>query len=1192
MAVPAFEAAISNATSGATSAATAAPASAASGGAGLFNPYTFALMVAINWYTGRKADEEERKVRLQAVRDAVQQSRNTAAGTILPLAYGPAAVPGIPIYNTSGANLPKIPSKIVGNFNKLDNAANGWGWGRENQFVLEQFAIASGDIEGLVDVLVNGEYITGDRYGGFIGAEFSTQGVASEMATAFTARGASVTGGSTGTGTLERTAASVGTGISKATVVYNLLPSDLRFPGPPGLQFLIKGRKCRYFNSDGSLNSGKRYTTNPILILLDFLLDDIVGVAAKESEFDMPLMKAAADQCDVMVQGPNSAITTQTLTPNDVVRYPTVGTYGEAYTHLNLENKSGLVNNHINGSSAASLDLKRYEFGGFFDTFESADRIIGAILATMPFSVFERTDEGKWYIDIPKETAESGQSIKTITDTDMFDHLQVDYPSFQSTVSRHTVSFDSVNRDLATETEEFPERSGSLETQFSDFFNGLVFPKITSIPGLLDRYHAETYAATAMAASFRDMYRFQLPREDHHDLRAGAVVRITSALHGEDHYARILARESLDLQRVLFTAIQFDKDDYRWRVYNADEFDIDAISPTTINPPSAFTAAVAGASVQLDWTPPNNLSVLVIQSTIEFKIDTGDWEHLVTIPVGRRASDQETESARSYLHSITVPGDVTYRIRNETADLEKFSTWLESSTVTVSAVVGGTGPRGPKGDQGIAGIAGTDGSDGSSIEHVFAATGNDDALTAAQKPLNSWKFDAPAADSNGYITRDGIRWYDGTPANASHSVPWIREFRRAYIGPEPADGEYPARVAYDAVPADGEFAAKDWVEQEPIRAFGTPGANAGDLNTVYLRSATKPATPTAGTDEIPTGWVDDPPTGTNQLWASNGSEDPDTGEWTWLEPVKAFERTEPPTVAASVTGDDVRVTVTDPTDTTGITGHRITLERLEGGDWRDVDRITHRGLTTNVGRGKTFGQLPAGQYRAEVQTTVSPGFIESAYVTSSTVTAVDAPEVPPKATIAPTLTFSDGFLMVAYADPTDTGNSPLTNFDIDVRKDGTGDANKIFVDTHGVLQGRSVVFAITESGTYYARTRANSVDGKGAWGPFSDGLAVTATSAEGAKGDKGDKGDTGGAGPAGEDGDNAIFFLQPVVEVPVAADGVSITEAVFFDPNPTIVVLTRVNEDGTTTDLNVTLEISATGVIATLDNTTEFDIVN
>ena len=1087
MAVPGFESALASSisTSGATAAtASATAASSASGIAAGFNPYTFALMISVNWYQNRRADREERTARLQAIKNAVQQSRNTAAGTILPLAYGPAAVPGIPIYNTSGANLPKIPAGIVGNFNKLDNASNGWGWGRDNQFVLEQFAIASGEIEALIDVIVNGEYITDDRYAGFIGAEFSDPGVASEMATAFTAKGTSVTGGSTGTGTLERTSASVGTGISKATVVYNLLPSDLRFSAPPNLQFLILGRKCRYFDLNGDYTTKKLYTKNPILILLDFLLDDIIGVGADESEFDMALMRKAAEQCDVIVQGTNSAIINDPVTPNDIVRFPGVNTYGEAYAEVGLTNNSGWLNNRTNGFNASLNNLRRYEFGGFFDTFEAADRIIAAILTTMPFSVFERTDEGKWYIDIPKETTESSQSIKTITDTDMFDHLQVDYPSFQSTISRHTVSFDSVNRDLATETEEFPERSGSLETQFSDFFNGLVFPKVTSIPGLLDRYHAETYAATAMAASFRDMYRFQLPREDHHDLRAGSVVRITSALHGEDHYARILARESLDLQRVLFTAIQFDKDDYRWRVYNADEFDIDAISPTAINPPSAFTAAVAGASVQLDWTPPNNLSVLVIQSTIEFKIDTGDWEHLVSVPVGRRASDQETETSRAYLHSITVPGDVTYRIRNETADLEKFSTWLESSTVTVSAVVGGTGPRGPKGDTG---------------------------------------------------------------------------------------------------------------EKGPK---GDPGADAGDLNTVYLRSATKPTTPTAGTDEIPTNWADDPPTGDDQLWGSNGSENPEDGVWTWEEPVKAFERTDAPTVAITATGDDVRVTVTDPTDTTGITGHRITLERLESGDWRDVDRITHRGLTTNVGRGKSFGQLPAGQYRAEIQTTVSPGFIESAYVTSSTVTTVDAPEVPPKATIAPTVTFSDGFLMVAYADPTDTGNSPLTNFDIDVRKDGTDDSNKIFVDTHGVLQGRSVVFAITESGTYYARTRANSIDGKGAWGPFNNGLVVTVASTEGAKGDKGDKGDKGADGDDGtdgedgEDGDNAIFFLQPVVEVPVAADGISIAEAVFFDPNPASVILTRVNEDGTTTDLNVTLEISATGVIATLDNTTEFDIVS
>ena len=308
-------------------------------------------------------------------------------------------------------------------------------------------------------------------------------------------------------------------------------------------------------------------------------------------------------------------------------------------------------------------------------------------------------------------------------------------------------------------------------------------------------------------------------------------------------------------------------------------------------------------------------------------------------------------------------------------------------------------------------------------------------------------------------------------------------------------------IAHAAAAGDGatdDIASSEWsVGQLAEKGDkGDPGT-AGGLNTVYRRAATQPATPTAGTADIPTSWADDPPTGTAQLWASNGSENPDTNVWTWQDPVKAFERTDAPTVAIAVTGDDVRVTVTDPTDTTGIIGHRIDLERLEGGDWKTVDSITHVGLTTNVGRGKTFANVEAGQYRAEVQTAVSPGFIESAYVVSSTVTAVAAADTTPGATAAPTLSFSGGFLQVSYADPANTGNSPLTNFDIDVRKDGTATANRAFVDTHGVLQGRSVVFTITESGTYYARTRANNANGKGAWGPFSSGRRVTISSAGG-----------------------------------------------------------------------------------------------
>ena len=123
---------------------------------------------------------------------------------------------------------------------------------------------------------------------------------------------------------------------------------------------------------------------------------------------------------------------------------------------------------------------------------------------------------------------------------------------------------------------------------------------------------------------------------------------------------------------------------------------------------------------------------------------------------------------------------------------------------------------------------GEDGDDGSSEEHVFAATATAGALTAAQSPEDSWVFDAPGQATAGYVTRGGVRWYDGIAGNVSETLPWIREFRRTYKGSEPAAGEHPTRVAYDTVPGDGEFAAKGWVEQAPVRAFGADGNDGND----------------------------------------------------------------------------------------------------------------------------------------------------------------------------------------------------------------------------------------------------------------------------------------------------------------------------------------------------------------------------
>ena len=322
-------------------------------------------------------------------------------------------------------------------------------------------------------------------------------------------------------------------------------------------------------------------------------------------------------------------------------------------------------------------------------------------------------------------------------------------------------------------------------------------------------------------------------------------------------------------------------------------------------------------------------------------------------------------------------------------------------------------------------------------------------------------------------------------------------------------------IAHAAAAGDGatdDIASSEWsVGQLAEKGDkGDPGT-AGGLNTIYRRATTQPGTPAAATADVPQGWADDPPTGTAQLWASNGSEDPDTNIWTWQTPRKAFERTDAPTVAIAVTGnDDIRVTVVDPSDTTGIIGHRIDLERLESGDWLLVESITHVGLTTSVGRGKSFSNRGAGQYRAEVQTVVSPGFIESAYVFSSTVTTVDGPDNPPNAPAAPTLSFVAGVpsVDVAYVLPSDNGNTGLALAQIRLYRGGTSSGNRLTTATQGVLQGTTIRFSAVElmrdqrveitSGTYYADVRwrnsnGDNADGNGPWSSISSALRVTVT---------------------------------------------------------------------------------------------------
>ena len=490
-------------------------------------------------------------------------------------------------------------------------------------------------------------------------------------------------------------------------------------------------------------------------------------------------------------------------------------------------------------------------------------------------------------------------------------------------------------------------------------------------------------------------------------------------------------------------------------------------------------------------------------------VDGVTWTDGTPSDVG--AAKPYVRRAQRAVRGSPVKGDTRVALNATTVGANEFKggVWIVEAPVRAHGEEGDKGDKGDegdkgdkgdKGDRGLQGVKGADGEEASGVEYIFASFANTNAVASSQLPSTAWAYDTPG-------TVGGLTWYDGTPSDVSDTKPYVRRAQRRVLG-APTKGDTRVALNADSI-ADGEFRAGVWVVEAPIRAHGEKGdkgdpGNVGGLNTVYLRAAIQPATPATGSAEIPTGWFDDPPTGTNQLWASNGSEDPDNNDWSWQEPVKAFERTEPPTVSATATGDDVRIVVTDPSDTTGIIGHRIDLEILEGGDWRRVDSVTHVGLTTARGRGKTFAELPAGQYRAEVQTAVSPGFIESAYVVSGTVrsaggtvTADNIPSAPP----TPTAVYSEveRTITANYQDPPDNGGSHLVAFLTELYKDGQLSANRIAAERKGVLQGRSYIFReITEEGIYYVRTAAlNANNGSPAkttddknWSDFSAPVVI------------------------------------------------------------------------------------------------------
>ena len=587
---------------------------ASAGAAFVPPPYGQVLQLGIAFLQGRKKDREERAKRLEQIKELLGAQRRTSLGTVASLAYGQCRVPGIVVHSEVNKALSAgvaggmpVVRPAAGVATRGQVATNGKAVGamsetrgnyllaNEPHVVMAQYALGVGDIEGIRDVLVNGESInfagsSSDRkYDGVFTCQFDTAGSASSLATAFCGLGGADGGTRAdnaikGTGSRKRSASSVGENLSKGTCFFNLLrDGKVRYTSEPAVEFLVKGRKVRTVESSNLLSSSRTYTANLVYVLLDYVLDTVIGLGIPEAEIDLASVRVAASRNPVVLgAGADASIGGQTIpketpvsgTPSGSYRSEWVGKWlienGYAYT-------SGDPDTDTNGDrSGAQQREYQHEFDGALESVDTAEGALRSLMSPCPWLIVARGDDGRIYFDMPDTvTPEATQSLSTfrryfgestarraLTDTDFLSPLQVTYPPSDSITTRAKVSFEGINKDFGFQGAVFPKRGSNGEQVLRNRYgDARAYEKSMSIKGIMDKAHAYSYGGNVVSLSLRNTYSFALARIDA-VYRAGDIVRLQSSTQGEDAYARILTRQPRNKMVTNYTAIEFDRDDF------------------------------------------------------------------------------------------------------------------------------------------------------------------------------------------------------------------------------------------------------------------------------------------------------------------------------------------------------------------------------------------------------------------------------------------------------------------------------------------------------------------------------------------------------------------------------------------------------------------------------------------------------
>jgi hypothetical protein len=328
---------------------------------------------------------------------------------------------------------------------------------------------------------------------------------------------------------------------------------DRQFQGEPELTAHIKGIKIWDPRLNPSDSSVKQWSSNPALILLDYLTAEY-GKNLDVSDLDLQSFIDAADYCDVEETVPAVA----TYTPDEAAQFAGFGAWNWS---------TGAYNAVTAGSAPAwqrpwqgtDTVQKRFECNVVLEPKDGILDNVEKILTSMKASLIFTQGVYKLNIESP------GTSVMSFDEDSMLSDITLGWAARSKRFNRVTIKFDNRSKEYTEDTVSFPEKNSVAHQAYLAEDNNEDLHKEVTLEGVVDYYQALDAAEFLVRESRNQSFITFVAQPTALALQPGDLIDVTSdSLNLTNKVYRLREMEVMSNLTCRIKAQEYDASVYAW----------------------------------------------------------------------------------------------------------------------------------------------------------------------------------------------------------------------------------------------------------------------------------------------------------------------------------------------------------------------------------------------------------------------------------------------------------------------------------------------------------------------------------------------------------------------------------------------------------------------------------------------------